>query len=421
MSTEEVCKRTLDISIPVSEVEAETERVVASLQKKLRLPGFRPGHVPTGIIRNRFKEDIRQDVLENLAPKFFRERADAEGLNLVGPPSLHDVKYEPGQPLEFKVDFEVLAPFELKEYEGLNVVYRDPEVTDEELGQRLDHIRDEKAEYVNVDPRPLEAGDFAVVSLESLSGVEGEPIKNDEMMLHIGAEDTLPAFTENLTGAAPGEEREFEVSYSEEYSERKLAGKTVRFRAAVKGVRRKELPELNDEFARDLGDYKDLSELREAVRKVMLHEKEYVAQQDAKNKLVETLVDTHDFPVPEALIDRRVEDIVEQNLRSLAMRGVDPRTVKLDWEKIRESQRDKAVRDVKASLLLDRVADKQQIEPTNDEVDRELQRLARQERQPVAALRVKFEKDGTLRRIASHIRTEKTLNYLFERARKVAE
>jgi trigger factor len=421
LSTEEVCKRTLDISIPVSEVEAETERVVASLQKKLRLPGFRPGHVPTGIIRNRFKEDIRQDVLENLAPKFFRERADAEGLNLVGPPSLHDVKYEPGQPLEFKVDFEVLAPFELKEYEGLNVVYRDPEVTDEELGQRLDHIRDEKAEYVNVDPRPLEAGDFAVVSLESLSGVEGEPIKNDEMMLHIGAEDTLPAFTENLTGAAPGEEREFEVSYSEEYSERKLAGKTVRFRAAVKGVRRKELPELNDEFARDLGDYKDLSELREAVRKVMLHEKEYVAQQDAKNKLVETLVDTHDFPVPEALIDRRVEDIVEQNLRSLAMRGVDPRTVKLDWEKIRESQRDKAVRDVKASLLLDRVADKQQIEPTNDEVDRELQRLARQERQPVAALRVKFEKDGTLRRIASHIRTEKTLNYLFERARKVAE
>jgi trigger factor len=153
----------------------------------------------------------------------------------------------------------------------------------------------------------------------------------------------------------------------------------------------------------------------------MLREKEYLAQQEAKSKLVETLVDNHDFPVPEALIERRVEDIVEQNLRSLAMRGVDPRTVKLDWEKIREAQRDKAVRDVKASLLLDRVADKQQIEPTTDEVDRELQRLSKQERQPVAALRVKFEKDGTLRRIASHIRTEKTLSYLFERARKVAE
>jgi trigger factor len=421
LSTEDLCKRTLDISIPVSEVEAETERVVASLRKKLRLPGFRPGHVPTGIIRNRFKEDIRQDVLENLAPKYFRQRAEDEGLHLVGPPSLRDVKYEAGQPLEFKVDFEVLAPFELKDCEGLPVVYRDPEVSGEELGQRLDHLREEKAEYVNVDPRPLAAGDFAVVSLESLSGVEGDPIKNDEMMLHIGGEDTLAAFTENLSGAAPGEEREFEVSYPEDYSERKLAGKTVRFRAAVKGVRRKELPELNDEFARDLGDYKDLEELRDTVRQVMLREKEYVAQQDAKNKLVETLVDMHDFPVPEALIERRVEEIVEQNLRSLAMRGVDPRTVKLNWEKIRESQRDKAARDVKASLLLDRVADKQQIEPAMDEVERELQRLARQERQPVAALRVKFEKDGTLRRIASRIRTEKTLSYLFERARKVAE
>jgi trigger factor len=421
LSTEEVCKRTLEISIPVAEVEAETERVVANLQKKLRLPGFRPGHVPTGIIRARFKEDIRQDVLENLAPRFFRQRADEEGLNLVGPPSLRDVKYEAGQPLEFKVDFEVLASFELKECEGLPVVYRDPEVTGEEVGLRLDHLREEKAEYVNVDPRPLEAGDFAVVSLESLSGVEGDPIKNDEMMLHIGGEDTLPAFTEQLTGVAPGEEREVEVSYSEDYSERKLAGKTVKFRAAVKGVRRKELPELNDEFARDLGDYKDLEELRETVRNVMLREKEYVAQQEAKNKLVETLVDMHDFPVPDALVDRRIEDIVEQNLRSLAARGVDPRTVKLDWEKIRESQRGKALRDVKASLLLDRVAEKQQIEPTTDEVDRELQRLSRQERQPVAALRAKFEKDGTLRRIASHIRTEKTLNYLFERARKEAE
>jgi trigger factor len=421
LSTEEVCKRTLDISIPVSEVEAETEKVVASLQKKLRLPGFRPGHVPTSIIRSRFKEDIRQDVLENLAPKFFRERAEAEGLNLAGPPSLHDVKYEPGQPLQFKVDFEVLPSFELKEYEGLPVVYRDPEVTDEEVSQRLEHLREEKAEYVDIDPRPLAAGDFAVVSLESLAGVEGEPIKNDEMMLHIGSEDTLAAFTENLTGAAPGEQREFDVTYSEDYTERRLAGKTVRFRALVKGVRRKELPELNDEFAHDLGDYKDLGELRDTLRNVMLREKEFVAQQEAKNKLVEKLVDLHDFPVPEALIEHRIEDIVEQNLRSLAVRGVDPRTVKLDWDKIRESQREKAVRDVKASLLLDRVADKQQIEPTTDEVDRELQRLARQERQPVAALRVKFEKDGTLRRIASHIRTEKTLNYLFERARKLAE
>jgi trigger factor len=307
----------------------------------------------------------------------------------------------------------------LQDYRGLVVNYAEPEVSDADVAARLEELREQKAEYVNEEPRPLADGDHALVSLESLSGV-AEKISQDELMLKIGDESTMPAFTENLRGAAPDESREFDVTYPEDYERKPLAGRTVRFRATVKAVRRKEPPELNDEFAKDLGDYQTLDELRDAVRKSILREREHRAQEDAKHRLIDKLVDLHDFPVPTAYVDRQIEINVENQLRAMAGQGIDPRSIKLDWQKVRETQKDKAARDVKASLLLDKVADREAIGATQEEIDREVQRIARQQREAVAVVRAKLQKDGALGRIAGHIRTEKTLNFLFEHARKEA-
>lgn len=421
MSEDQNIKRTLELKIPAAEVEQETERVVASLAKKVRIPGFRPGKVPTEMIRKRYAQDIQQEVVEKLVPKHFFERAEREGLNVVGTPSIKDLHFHKGEPLTFKAEFEVAPAIELKDYKGLEVPYQEPEVADEDIQKRIEEIREQKADYVNVDPRPIEDGDYAVVSLESLSGLAGPPVKQDEVTLRIGAEDTVAGFTEGLRGAAPGDEREFDVAYPEDYGQEKLSGKTVRFRAKVKAIRRKELPEVNDEFAQDLGDYRNMDEVREAVRTAIFNERQFIAQQEAKNKLVDKLVDAHEFPVPEAYIERQIELQVERRLRMLAAEGIDPSKLKLDWAKLKESQRDRAVREVKASLLLAKVADAEAIHATNDEVDKEVQRIARQEREPVAATRMRLEKEDALRRIASGIRTEKTLNFLFEQARKVAE
>jgi trigger factor len=412
-------KQSLDITVATADVEAETERVVDSLRKKVRIPGFRPGKVPAELIRTRYRSDIRQEVLEKLIPRHFFQRAEQEGLAVVGTPNIKDVHFEKGEPLKFTAEFEVAPSIELQEYKGVTVPYQDPEISDEDISKRIEQLREQKAEYVNVDPRPIESGDFAVVSLESLSGVDA-PIKQEELSLEVGGTDTLSDFTDNLTSASPGDEKEFDVRYPEDYGQIKLAGKTVRFRAVVKGIRRKELPEINDEFARDLGDYQNLEELREAVRKALFAERQFFAQQEAKNKIVEQLVQTHEFPVPEAFVDRQIELEVQRNLEMLAAEGVDPRSIKLDWEKVKAAQKDKAVRDVKASLLLSKVADTEQLYASQDEVDRELQRIARQEREPVAATRKRLEKDDGIRRIANRIRTEKTLSFLFEHARKEA-
>jgi trigger factor len=414
----EGCKHSLEISIPVPDVESETNRVTGDVQKRARLPGFRPGKAPASLIRKQFAADIRQKVLEALLPKFLQKQIEAENLNVVGTPDVTDVHFHDGEPLRFKAAFEVAPQVELGEYKDVEVPYQDPEITDEDLAKRIDEIREQKAQYVNVDPRPVVDGDFAVVALESMAGIEGGPVKTEEMQLEIGVKDTFEAFTENLRGVTPGEEREFDVAYPEDYGTAKLAGRTVRFHATLKGIRRKELPELNDEFAQDLGDYRTVDELREAVRKNIFGLRQHEAQQIAKNLIVDKLVDAHSFPVPEVFVERQIKNRVEQSLRSMAAEGIDPRSLKLDWEKVKESQREKALREVKASILLSKISEREAIHATRDEVDREVEKVAKQQRKPVAAVQMEFEKDGTLGRIATHIQTDKTLNFLFEHARK---
>jgi trigger factor len=416
----EGCKHELEISIPVDEVESETNRVATDVQKRAKLPGFRPGKVPSSLIRKQFASDIRQQVLESLIPKHLQKRFETDNLNVVGTPDIRDVHFHDGEPLRFKAEFEVVPHIELGEYRDVEVPYHDPGVADEDINKRIEEIREQKAQYVNIDPRPLEDGDHAVVALLSIAGVEGEPVKQEEMVLEIGGADTLEVFTENLRGLAPGDEKEFEVTYPEDYGSARMAGKTVRFHATVKGVRRKELPDLNDEFAQDMGDYRTLDELRDAVRKALFAQRQREAQEEAKNRIIDKLVEKHSFPVPEAYVERQIRNRVEQSLRAMAADGLDPRKMKLDWDKVKETQREKAVREVKASLLLSRIAEREAIGATRDEVNREVERIARQQREPIAALQMKFEKDGTMGRIASQIQTEKTLNFLFEHARKTA-
>jgi trigger factor len=415
----EGCKHSLEITIPASEVEKETELVVAGIQSKVRLPGFRPGKAPVSLVKTRFAGDIRQDVIEKLVPKFFHAAVEKDNLRVVGRPDITDVHLHAGEPLRFKAEFEVAPDVDLGVYRGITITYSEPEVTDADVIERLDQIRNQKAEFVNEEPRPLADGDHAVISLESLEGVD-EKISQDELVLKIGDEVTMPVFTENLRGASPDEQREFEVVYPEDYERKNLAGRTVKFRATVKAVRRKELPELNDEFAKDLGDFQTLEELKETIRKNIQREREHHAQEEAKHQLLDKLVDTHDFPVPEAYIDRQIQVNVENQLRALAAQGMDTKDLKLDWNKVKESQKDKATRDVKASLLLDKIAEREAIGATQEEVDREVQRIARQQREAVAVTRAKLQKEGAIAKIAANIRTEKTLTMLFEQARKEA-
>ena len=226
-------------------------------------------------------------------PSIFKRRSRKSSWRWSGRPSVKDVHFHVGEPLKFKAEFEVAPVIELKDYRSITVHYSEPEVAEEDINKRVEEIRDQKAQFVNIEPRPAADGDFAVVWLGILSGVD-QPIHQDEMVLHVAGKDTMPPFTEALRGMSPDEEKEFDVTYPEDYGQERLAGKTIRFRLKLKTIRTKELPDLNDEFAQDLGDYPTLNDLREAIRKAIFHEREYTAQTKAKEELIDRLVENHE-------------------------------------------------------------------------------------------------------------------------------
>lgn len=418
MSIAADCKRSVEIEIPLEEVEKTKQRVTNSLRDRVRLPGFRPGKAPLSMIQSKFEGDIRHEILDLLLPQAFRDKVEKDGFKVVGQPNISDLKFEAGQPIQFKAEFEVAPEFELAEYHGLPAKYEEPQVGDEELTKRLDSMRENKADYVNLDPRPVEANDYVLVHLKSLSGL-AETIDQD-VQIQVSGADTLPAFNEALIGMNPDETKPVDITYPDDYGQENLAGKTVKFELTPKTLRKKELPTLDDDFAKDLGDFQTVDELKEAVRKSIYGEKQYAAQQTAKEEIIDKLVETNDFPIPEAYIDRQIENQVRMQLSNLAGQGIDPNTIKLDWAKVKENQQEKATRNVRASLLLEKIAEKEGINATREEVDSEVQRISRREHEALAVTRAKLEKDGAIGRISSHIQTEKTLQFLFDNAKKYA-
>ena len=420
MALIEGCKHSLEVTVPLDEVEREEAAATAGVTAKVRIPGFRPGKVPHGLVKSRFGADIRQKVIDKLLPKALNEAVERENLRVVSRPEIVEMKWESGEPMWFKAEFEVSPTIELGEYRGLTVKYSEPIVTEEEITARVEEIRDSKAEFVNLEPRPAEDGDYVLINLKSIAGVD-KPIERDDLSLKIGDKGALPAFNENLTGMSPGETREFTVTYPEGYAEANLSGKTVTFTMTLTAIRRKELPDLNDEFAKDLGDFQTLDELRNMVKGSLLREHETRAKNEAKGLLIEKLVASHDFPVPEVFVDRQLKDGLEQRLNLLVQQGVDPELLKeVDFKGYREKNKDQAVKDVKGSLLLEKIAEREAIETMRDEMDKEIQRIARSQRRPVAQVRMDLEKNNRLAGIASQIRTEKVLNFLFDNARKEA-
>jgi len=414
----EGCKHSLDIVIPAEAFTAATAAATAKVRGKAHLKGFRPGKAPEAIIRQYYSGEIRQEALDKLIPEYLKKEYDSQNLQVVSRPDIRELQYLDSGGVSFKAELEVAPEFELGNYRGIEVPYAEPQVADSDVDERIESVRESRAQYVNVDPRPGEDGDHCIVDLHPIAGLDDEAMHQHDINIEIGGKDTFPEFTEALRGAQPGESREAEIAYPENYAAEKLAGKTVRFKIDLKQIRLKELPELNDEFAKDLGDFQNLEELRNEVRKTIFRERENSAQNEAKNAIVEKLVDAHPFAVPEVFVDQQVQVIVESQLRSLSSQGVDVGKLKLDWSELRKGQAERATRDVRASLILEKVSSAESIFTTQEEVDAELSRVSRQQREPIAAVRMKFEKDGTLGRIASRIRTEKTLGFLFEQAVK---
>jgi trigger factor len=291
-------------------------------------------------------------------------------------------------------------------------------VTEEEVEQSLNGIREQHATFTSIEGRPLADGDFAQASLDGKpKDGDDKPVHMDDILVEINGKGTMPEFSENLRGASAGEERIFDVNYPADFSDQRLAGKTFTYTVKVQSIKQKNLPELNDQFAKELGEFADLDDVRKRIREGMEGERKHNAEREAKEKLVSELVKRNEFEIPEALVERQIDLRLERGLRALAAQGMKAEDLKkMDLNRLRAGQRDQALQEVKASLLLEKIADEEKIEVGDEEIDKEVEALAVQSKQPAEAIRARLTRDGALDRIRNRIRNEKTLEFLYRQS-----
>jgi trigger factor len=420
---ESATKREIQVEIPVEDVNRQTESLIQKYQKVAHIPGFRRGHVPASIIRQRFSEEIKTDMVEALIPRFFRQEAERLSLHPVSQPRVTDLHLHDGEPLRFKAAFEVLPEIKLEGYKELRADRPEIAVSEEDVEKALTELRERQASFNPVEGRALADGDFAQVSLDGTPKAaegktgEGQPVHMDEVLVEIAGGNTMPEFSENLRGANPGDERTFDVNYPEDTEDKRLAGKTFSYAVKVQAIKQKSLPELNDEFAKQLGEFQTMEDVRKAIREQMEAERKREAERAAKEKLVGELIQQNDFEAPDSLIEQQIDIRLERGLRALAAQGLTAEQMKkMDLNRLRVGQREQAIHDVKAALLLERVAEEENVQVSDEELNQELEALARQSKQTSEAVRARLTRDGGLDRIRTRIRNEKTLDFLYHQS-----
>jgi trigger factor len=417
MAETATCRRELELEIPAEDVQKAIDKVAKEFARVARVPGFRPGKAPVTLIRRRFADEIKGEVLQSLLPEQIEKAVKDQKLTPITQPHVDKVDFTDNAPLKFHAVFEVLPEFELGPYKDLEVEVEASGVTDADVDKVLDESRERAVTFVAIEGRALAKGDFAQLKLVGTPADGGEPLRADNVMCHLGAEETLEAFTDNLVGAQQGEHRRFEVNYPEDYPDKKLAGKKYTYAVEVMGVKEKKLPALDDEFAKQVSDSQTMEELRGKVRQGLEAERDQRQNAAVRDALLKKVVAAHDFPVPEALVENQMDVRLERAVRALASQGVDPRAVNVDWVAMRRRQREHAVEDVKAELLLDRIATAENIEASDEDLDREIDRMAERSGESAAVVRASLTKQGALDRMKSKLRSDKTLDWLQKNSR----
>ncbi|HKT48575.1 MAG TPA: trigger factor [Candidatus Acidoferrales bacterium] len=411
------CRRELDLEIPAEEVSKAIERVAKEVARVARVPGFRPGKAPISLIRRRFADDIKGEVLQTLVPERVEKAVAEQKLTPVSRPEVEKLDFNEGQPLKFRAVFEVLPEFELGNYKSLELEMPAMDITDEDVNKTLEEMLERAATFAAVEGRSIENGDFAQIKLAGTPEGGGDPLKAESVLCHIGAEETMEPFNESLRGANVGDHKTFDVPYPADYPDAKLAGKTYHYDVDVLGIKTKQLPELNDEFAKDVSDSSTLDELKTKIREGLEHQRDHRQKELQREKVLAELVKLHDFPVPDSLVEHQMDVRLERVVRSLAAQGVDPRAVNVDWVTLRRRQEERAKDDVKAELIVDRIATAETIEVTPEEVRHELEHMAGHSGESADVLEARLTKQGALDRMKAKLRSDKTLDWLAQNSR----
>ena len=414
-------RRRLDVEIPAADVDAAIDRLARRHRGRARVPGFRPGKVPMHIVRQRFKEDILHDAANDLVPGAVETALEEHGVSTVDTPDVREISIDEGEPLTFHALFEVMPSITALDYDALTLRRR-PVAPDAGAEERaLEQLRRRASRAVPVTDRPLETGDVATLDLiRHAEGGDGEGGRFDEppqrATVELGSEGNPPGLDDELVGLSVGESKTFELTYPEGSAPAELAGKRVTHEVTVREHHQREMPDLDDAFAKSVGDFESLEALKGRIAGDLRREAEIETRRGVRRDLLRQLAGRLTAEVPDALVEREIARRLEQVAGAMAQQGMDPRTANVDWNALREEQRAPALEAVRASLVLDEVARREDVSVGDEDVEQELARHAERLGQTPAAVRARLDRDGGVARLAESLRREKAIDLLLSRA-----
>lgn len=415
-------KKKLTVEIPAETATGELEKMAERVRRQVALPGFRRGKAPMALIKRRYAADIREEVLQSIVPVSLEQAIEENGLRPAGRPRVDGISFEPGRPLSYEVEVEVYPEILLGQYRGLEVTVPSPEVKAEEIQERLEKLREEHAQLVPVEDRPVMLGDSVVIDLVGeYADVEdgkpaGEPVTQEDVTVDVGASSTFQAFTDALVGTNIGEERSFEVEYPPDYQSERLAGRKISFRVEVTDIRKRELPELNDDFAKDLGEFESLEEVRGRIRSDLERAAKQTRESEIRSAVRTRLVQSCSFEVPEVLVESEIRQRLETAARNLAYQGIDPARARIDWRKVREDVKPVAEEAVRADLILDEIAKAENIKVTEADLEAEIDRMSEGSNEAPEKVRALMARDEARRMLQLEMTRGRALQLVIDTA-----
>lgn len=425
VTDQEHCKKQVRLVIPGDTVRAETDRIAAEFARRVNVPGFRRGHVPKSVVKTRFRKELRDEMLAQVLPDSLKQAILEKDLKIIGEPSFDGLEFGDDESIDVTFHVDVAPEFSISNYKELPLTKRVYKIRDEDVESAVERLRLAHAELVPVEDRPSQAGDIVTANLAGKKTAEegaseeaqAEEINKQDVEIEIGGPGVLKEFSEALTGVRAGDQRAFTVVYPEVYQPERLAGQRYGYTAEVTAVREKELPEVDDEFAHSVSEeFTSADQLRADIRSKLEREAAQKSEGEFKSSVMEKLVDRNRFDVPAVVVEGQIDSRMKSMLRQMTGGGMDPRQLKVDWEAIRDLQRERAEREVRGSFLLQRIAETEKIEVSEQELSGEIEKFAESIGQTAEALRARLTKENALASIEEQVRHRKALDFVIASA-----
>jgi len=404
------CKREIELNIEADEVMKEFDRITTQFSSSTKIPGFRPGKVPRNIIKQRFYPEIKESLINSLVPKALSNELKSQNLNPVGTPVVHDIHFEEGQPLRLKVQLEVWPDFKLPAYQKINIKKKKISVKNQEINHALEDLRSRSAEYVPVEDRGVRDEDYVIAEIKGKVLKTKKLLPSEKVVIFAGAPDNDETINKCLPGAKPGDTRSFTLDYDNNHPDKRLAGKKIEYELKVMSIKEKLLPEINDEFAKDLGESKGLKELKEKIKKEIISAKEKAAKNEMAEEILGKITEELSFELPETLLNQEHMAVLKRLFSSRPQQNLK----KEELEQLKSDARRKAEHNLRNHLILNKIAESENLQVSDEEIQEEFKTIAKANNVPLAKVIESVDKEGRREEIRNNLLIKKAVDILIE-------